>query len=188
MMLKSPVSNEDLPSLGGMHQLESILSIVKNESVYKKRLTDLKKKRDELLELISTVGSVNAIHEIREQAKQEKLKITAELDALRDKKEAADAVISEAHVRARAIEADAASRAREQKNVLDLREKEVYVNREQLNDREKEVRKSEERLRGSELAVGAELKRLEQLQESANNARKDYEDRRQQIEKAIAGV
>ncbi len=187
-MLKSPVVHEDLPSLGGMHQLETIYDLIKNETVYKKRMALMKKQRKELLDLISTVGSVNAITEIREQAKQEKLDITAELNALKDKKEAADAVISEAHVRARSIEADAGSRIREQKNILDLREKELHVNREQLNEREKEVRKNEEKLRGSQLAVGAELKRLSQLQEASNKARMDLEDRKQKVEKLLAGV
>lgn len=187
-MLKSPVVHEDLPSLSGMHQLESILSIIKNESVYKRRLMDLKKKRDELLELISTVGSVNAINEIREQAKQEKLKITAELDALSDKKEVADSVISEAHGRAKFIEETAGSRIREQKNILDLREKELHVNTKQLNERENEVRKTEERVRMLELSVGAEYKRLEQLKEATNTVRMDLEDRKQQVEKLLAGV
>ena len=40
-MLKSPVIHEDLPSIGGIHQFESILDIVKNETVYRKRLAEL---------------------------------------------------------------------------------------------------------------------------------------------------
>ena len=186
-MLKSPVLHEDLPSLTGMHQLESILSIVKNEAVYKKRLVDLKKKRDELLDLIATVGSVNAIHEIREQAKLEKVKITKELNALQDKKEAADTLIAEARTRASTIEADAASRARDQQTALDYREKELTANRKQLAEREKEVRKAEDTVNSSRLAANAELDRLKQLQEAANKSREDFENRKQQLEKAISG-
>ncbi len=187
-MLKSPITNDDLPSLSGFDQLAMFYSIIKNETVFKKRSAHLKKQRDELVDLISTVGSVNAIHEIREQTKQEKLKIVAELTSLKDKKDAADAVVSEAYTRARSIEADAGSRIREQKNILDLREKELLANRNQLNDREKEMRKAEEKLRGSQLAVDAELKRLSQLQKLTTNAREDLETHKQKIEKALAGI
>lgn len=191
-MLKSPVSHTDLPSSSGMSQLDTILDIVKNETVYKKRLADLKKKRDELVKLISAVGSVNTINEIREQVEQEKLKLTAErsagYDLLNNKKEAADLILSEAHTRARTIEADAANRSQDQKNVLDLREKELNENRKQLNEREKEFSKNEEKLRVSKLSIDAELERLEQFKEMANKARIDYEYRKQQLEAAIAGV
>ncbi len=172
----------------GFNQIQIILDLITNKDLYAQQLKELDKKKKELTKLIKAVGSVNTIHEIREQAEQERQKIVAELVALKDKKDVADIVISEAHTRARTIEADAASRNRDQKNVLDLREKELLANRAQLNEREEEFRKSEEGLRVSKLAANAELDRLTQLQELANNARMDYEDRRQQIEKAIAGV
>jgi hypothetical protein len=187
-MLKSPVMHEDLPSLGGIQQIETIYDLIKNEIVYKKRIAYLKKKREELVDLISTVGSVNAIHEIREQAKIEKIKITEELNALRDKKEKADVVIAEAHTRARSIEADAASRARDQQTTLDYREKELTENRKQFGERERMLRLAEVKVGESQTAVNSELKRVKQLQEAANKARMDFETRRQKVEKFMAGV
>ena len=187
-MLKSPVLHEDLPSLGGIQQIETIYDMIKNKTVYEKRVAYLKEKRKELLDLIATVGSVNAIHEIREQAKLEKVKITKELNALKDKKEAADPLIAEARTRASTIEADAASRARDQQAALDYREKELTANRKQLAEREKEVRKAEDTVNGSRLAANAELDRLKQLQEAANKSREDFEERRQKLERLLAGA
>ncbi len=182
-MLKSPVV-----SVEGMHQLDAILDIIKNETVYKKRLDDLKKKHKELVDLIKTVGEVNSIHDIREQAQNEKAKITGELDSLKAKKDQADEIIAQAHVRARSIETDAANRAREQNNILDQREKELHENRKQFTDRDIELKKSEESVRSSKLAVEAELSRLAQLQESANAVRLELQERKSQIEKVLSGV
>ena len=179
---------EDLPSVAGMKQLEAILDIVKNEVAYKKRLKDLEKKRADLVALIRTVGDVNAIEEIRLQAQVEKSKVLAELAGLHDKKEKADEVIAEARVAAKSMESDALSRIRSQKDEVDQREKQLAEQRRQLDDREKEVRQAEAKVEGARLATNAELSRLAQLQELANKARTDYEDRRQQIEKALAGI
>lgn len=187
-MLKSPVVFEDLPSVEGMRQLDAILDIIKNATTYKKRLDELKNKHSELVDLIKTVGEVNSIHDIRDQAQVEKLKITGELEGLQAKKDYADEVIAEAKVRSMSIEADASSRARDQKSILDMREKELSEGQKQLKVRDEELRKAEETMRGSQLAVGAELSRLKQLQESATKSRMELQDRKAQIEKVLSGV
>ena len=76
----------------------------------------------------------------------------------------------------------------EQKEVLDRREKELSENRKQLNEREVEVRKAEASVTRLKLAAQAELDRLKQLQEVTNDARIEFENRKDKLERALSGV
>ncbi len=186
-MLKGQITVLDMP-LQGMTQLGAVLEIVKNEKNYNKYLKKLEKQRDELIELIETVGKVESIDLLKKQVKDETKKLESELTAIDVKKEEAATFVAQTKMRVASMEADAASRIRDQKTVLDMREKELHENRKQLNDRDKELQKAEAKIHELQLSTQAELDRLHQLQETANKSRIDYQERREQIEKAIAGV
>ncbi len=186
-MLKGQVTAIDLP-LQGMTQLQMILDIVKNEKSYNTRLKGLDVQLAKLVELIETVGKVESIEELKKQAKIQTEKLETELNAVDAKEKSAQDLVAQARTRAVSIEADASSRLYEQKEVLDRREKELNENRKQLAEREIEVRKAEDTVNGSRLAANAELDRLKQLQEVANKSREDFEERRQKLERVLAGA
>ena len=186
-MIRDQITTIDLP-LQGMHQLSTILDIVKNKETYTKRLKGIETQRDKLIELIETLGLVKEIEDIKNQVVNERDTVLAEIKVLQDKKEKADDVITQAHKSARTIELAALERASNQKTNLDRLEKELAEKRKQLGERERVVQLAEVKATQSQEKIDTELKHLDNLKRVAESARLDFENRQAKLEKAISGI
>jgi len=172
----------------GFAQLVAILDIIKNKTVYEKRVAELQSHKEAITKLIEVVGTVDSIDGIKQKAVVETEK-TYNLTKIVEKKLiSADGIIKEAQARATTIMADATSKAADQKTNMDYREKELAAGRNKLAEDTRAIQLTQVKLDTMQRNLESKLGAIEHQEGAAVKARQDFENRKQQVENLLSGI